>query len=180
MRHSGRVVVRRVRPCRRASILAARALSIDAKSSLRSTGFQSREFHKNISERTECDAQSLIGMAFATQLLGYAMREVLTAHDIDLYRINYQDNGNWAFLRGDSHPLMHIHLYGRVKNETRQSYGQALVFPDPGDEYYRGLVPVPDEILYEIFECMRHALSERIFDMPFESDDIVFALDGTD
>ena len=119
-------------------------------------------------------------MAFATQLLGYAMREVLTAHDIDLYRINYQDNGNWAFLRGDSHPLMHIHLYGRVKNETRQSYGQALVFPDPGDEYYRGLVPVPDEILYEIFECMRHALSERIFDMPFESDDIVFALDGTD
>lgn len=132
---------------------------------------------KDISERREMNAQQLSDMAFATQLLGDAMWKVFPRHGIELYRINYQDNGNWAFLRGDDKPLMHIHLYGRAVDEKKQSYGQALVFPDPNDSYYDDLEPVPDSVLEELFHEMRRTLTEGALDNPLDADALTFVLD---
>lgn len=132
---------------------------------------------KDVSERREMSAQQLSDMAFATQLLGDAMWKVFPRHGIELYRINYQDNGNWAFLRGDDKPLMHIHLYGRAVDEKKQSYGQALVFPDPNDPYYDDIAPVPDDVLFELFECMKDAITEGALDAPFVPEELAFVLD---
>ena len=38
---------------------------------------------------------------------------------INIERINYQDNGNWAYLKGTK-PMFHIHLYGRTKESKVQ------------------------------------------------------------
>lgn len=132
---------------------------------------------KNISERYEMTPEQLTDLAFGTQLLGYAMWQVLPEHGIDLYRINYQDNGNWSFLRGEERPMMHVHLYGRTTGEQKQSYGQALAFPDPGDSYYDDIVPVPDKVLHELCMCMKEILNEHMLDIPFEGDQLMFVLD---
>lgn len=135
---------------------------------------------KDVSERREMSAQQLSDMAFATQLLGDAMWKVFPRHGIELYRINYQDNGNWAFLRGDDKLLMHIHLYGRAVGEKKQSYGQALVFPNPEDPYYDDIEPVPNDVLEEMFYEMRATLHEEELGTPWEPDELSFVLDQSE
>ena len=94
--------------------------------------------------------QAKDGMRF-TMLLGEAMILGMKTRGVVIERINYQDNGNWAFLRGKD-PSFHIHLYGRVRNCARQPFGQALYFPDPDDAYYVGLTPLDDEDIRAIRE----------------------------
>ena len=53
---------------------------------------------------------------------GEAMKTVMTRNGIDIGRINYQDNGNWR------HKL-HVHLYGRARSATLQTYGHPLALP---------------------------------------------------
>ena len=86
-----------------------------------------------------------------TMLLGEAMICGMQTRSVTIERINYQDNGNWAFLSGKA-PSFHIHLYGRVRNCARQPFGQALYFPDPDDAYYVGLTPLDDEDIRAIRE----------------------------
>ena len=86
-----------------------------------------------------------------TMLLGEAMIRGMKTRGVTIERINYQDNGNWAFLRGKD-PSFHIHLYGRVRNCARQPFGQALFFPDPEDAYYAGLLPLDDSDIRAIRE----------------------------
>ena len=64
-------------------------------------------------------------------------------------RINFQDNGNWAYLKG-LEPMFHIHLYGRTKNSTLQIWGEALKFPNPDTDFYDNLIPFNDDDIKEI------------------------------
>ena len=57
-----------------------------------------------------------------TMVAGEAMKTVLTRNGIAIGRINYQDNGNWR------HEL-HVHLYGRARGATIQTWGHPLAFP---------------------------------------------------
>lgn len=94
----------------------------------------------SISDRTQLGGHEATELVWLTMVLGEALTQCLENRGIDVYRINYQDNGNWSFLRGEE-PRLHIHLYGRSRNETYQTYGQALCFPDPNDAYYTHMEP---------------------------------------
>ena len=75
-----------------------------------------------VEDRTHLSRALAIELMKLTMVAGGAMKTVMTRNGIDIGRINYQDNGNWR------HEL-HVHLYGRARNATLQTYGHPLALP---------------------------------------------------
>ena len=75
-----------------------------------------------VEDRTHLSRALAIELMKLTMVAGEAMKTVMTRDGIDIGRINYQDNGNWR------HEL-HIHLYGRARGATLQTYGHPLALP---------------------------------------------------
>ena len=105
-------------------------------------------------DRTQLSAEQAIECAWLTMLAGEAFWDVMTERGVDLYRLNYQDNGNWAFVRGEA-PHLHIHVYGRARGEQHQEYGQALHFPYVTTGFYEGFQPLTDEDVAALAARMR-------------------------
>lgn len=87
-----------------------------------------------------------------TMIVGEAATNALRARGLEVVRINYQDNGNWAYKHPNPQPQLHKHLYIRTANEKHptndprfQSFPDALVFPDPDTDYYDQFAPLNDE-----------------------------------
>ena len=79
-------------------------------------------------------------------IAGKALKRAMRERGINVQRINYQENGNWAFRNGGSYaPYFHIHLYCRTPESKEQTWGQALRFPDPDTGYYDHLEPLNEE-----------------------------------
>lgn len=95
-------------------------------------------------DRIQLSGEQAMECAWLCQICGQAIWDVLPTRGIDLYRLNYQDNGNWSFVRGEP-PLLHIHIYGRAVGERHQEFGQALVLPYPTTGFYEGFTPLSDE-----------------------------------
>lgn len=108
---------------------------------------------RKVSERFELTEAEAYDMLITSIRLGRAMTEVLGSQGVDIKTINYQDNSNWSFLRGDDKPSLHLHLYGRVPDTVYQTFGQSLYFPDPNDhpEFYDRNIPLTDEDTEKIF-----------------------------
>ena len=101
-----------------------------------------------------------------TMITGEAATKVLRDHGIDVIRINYQDNGNWAYLPVNPTPLhLHIHLYIRTSHEQHptgdprfQAFPEALVFPPRDSGYYDSFKPLTDEDCLDIREEIKRLL----------------------
>ena len=85
--------------------------------------------------RNELDPKLAVEVMRLTILLGEAMKKGMKNRGINIERINYQENGNWAYKKGKK-PVFHIHLYGRTKNSVTQTWGEALVFPYKDTGFY--------------------------------------------
>ena len=103
----------------------------------------------HFSERYELSPRQATEVMRLTMLIGEAMIKGMKERGIDIIRINFQDNGNWAYLKG-TEPTFHIHLYGRCMNTTVQTWGEALNFPDPDSGFYDNMIPFDDEDIIEI------------------------------
>ncbi len=68
-------------------------------------------------------------------LLGEAMEKGMKNRGIKIERINYQENGNWAYKKR-MNTEFHIHLYGRTKDSKTQTWGETLVFPNKSTGFY--------------------------------------------
>lgn len=73
-------------------------------------------------DRTRLTREQAVELVKLTMVAGAAMQTVLPPRGVDIWRINYQDNGNWR-------PELHVHLYGRAKSSTMQPYGHFLSIP---------------------------------------------------
>ncbi len=94
-----------------------------------------RSKEKYFSSRIELEPKLAIEVMRLTMLIGEAMEKAMKNRDINVERINYQENGNWAYQKG-MNPEFHIHLYGRTKDSTTQTWGEALVFPNKSIGFY--------------------------------------------
>ena len=83
-----------------------------------------------VEDRTHLSREQAIELVKLTMVAGEAMTTVLTARGVPIGRINYQDNGNWR------HEL-HVHLYGRARNATRQPWGTFLQLPATREAFMR-------------------------------------------
>ncbi len=84
-----------------------------------------------------------------SMLLGEAMMRGMAKMGVSIERINYQENGNWAFLNNEE-PFFHMHLYGRTKDAKHQKFGEALYFPHPTSIYYETNLPLRSNDILEI------------------------------
>ena len=99
---------------------------------------------KYFASRSDFSPKEAIEVMRLTMLAGEAMIAGMKERGIEIGRINYQENGNWALLWKKT-PYFHIHLYGRTVDAKSQTWGEALVFPDPGTDFYDGFTPVSEE-----------------------------------
>lgn len=118
----------------------------------------------SIAERAELSPELTIELAWLISLAGQAYWDIMPARGLDLYRLNYQDNGNWAFVRGET-PVLHVHLYGRTRDESHQTYGQALHFPYVDTGFYDGFEALTDDDIQALADRMaRLATTEKFQD----------------
>ena len=90
---------------------------------------------KYFSSRIELEPKLAIELMRLTMLVGESMEKAMKIRNINVERINYQENGNWAYQKG-MNPEFHIHLYGRTKDSKTQTWGEALVFPNKSTGFY--------------------------------------------
>ena len=98
----------------------------------------------SISERSQLSPSQIVEMSWLLAITSQAYWNVMKNIGIMLYRLNYQDNGQWAFIRNET-PVLHIHIYGRAIGETNQEYGQALYLPYPDTKFYDNFIPLNEE-----------------------------------
>lgn len=101
-------------------------------------------------ELTTTEAHELIELSMR---IGKAMLLGLNNRGVPVERINFQDNGNWALGQGKQ-PQMHLHLYGRAKASTRQTHGEALVFPPQASQFWKELTPLDQKDLDAILAAL--------------------------
>ena len=108
-----------------------------------------RAKEKYFESRNEFEPKEAIEVMRLTMLLGKAMIKAMRNRGVQIERINYQENGNWAYQDGKK-PTFHVHLYGRVKNSKTQTCGEALVFANKKTGFYDDFVPFNEEDITEI------------------------------
>lgn len=102
-----------------------------------------------IPDRTKLSPRLAIEFMRLTMIVGEAMSTALNARGIDIGRINYQDNGNWAVFAPQG-PHFHLHLYGRAKSATIQKYGESCLLPFMNTGFYDGNEPLNEGDLLAI------------------------------
>ena len=108
-----------------------------------------RSKEKYFSSRIELEPKLAIEVMRLTMLIGEAMEKAMKNRNINVERINYQENGNWAYQKG-MNPEFHIHLYGRTKDSITQTWGEALVFPNKSTGFYDDFEKFNNEDIEEI------------------------------
>lgn len=103
----------------------------------------------NFCSRLDLDSNEAIEVMRLTMLISEAMINGMKNRNINIERINYQENGNWAYRKGKN-PIFHIHLYGRTMNSKTQIWGEALVFPNKQTGFYDEFEPFNDDDIKEI------------------------------
>lgn len=104
---------------------------------------------KYYESRTDFTSSLATEVMRLTMLLGEAMKNGMKKRGINIERINYQENGNWAYQKGNK-PVFHIHLYGRIRNSVTQTFGEALFFPNNSTGFYDKFKPLNVKDIEEI------------------------------
>lgn len=99
---------------------------------------------KYFPDRTAFSPAEAIEMMRLSVLTAEAFPAAMAERGITIDRINFQENGNWAFLR-EKPPVFHLHLYARKIGSKSQTWGEALFFPDPHDPRYESFAPLTEE-----------------------------------
>ena len=102
-----------------------------------------------ISDRTKLSPELAIEFIRLSMIVGEAMTLALNKRGVDVGRINYQDNGNWAVFNPQG-PHFHLHLYGRAKSATIQKYGESCYLPFPETGFYDLFEPLNEGDVVEI------------------------------
>ena len=99
--------------------------------------------------RLDLPINEAIELMRLTMLVSEAMINGMKRRGISIDRINYQENGNWAFLKNKK-PHLHVHLYGRTRDSKVQKWGEALKMPNPDTDFYDNFKPFDEEDIKEI------------------------------
>jgi diadenosine tetraphosphate (Ap4A) HIT family hydrolase len=110
---------------------------------------------QNFESITQLSDSLLLEMMKIVQKCEIALKQVLGEQGIEIPFTNNQDNGNWAVAKNLPKSL-HIHIYGRAKNNIKQVFGQAIYAPDPNSTFYDNNQPLTSEDIAKIKELLEH------------------------
>lgn len=98
-----------------------------------------------VCDRTEFSPSLAKELIRLSMMAGEAFVKGMAEGGVTVSRINYQENGNWAFRKQNTYkPFFHLHLYGRTVDSKTQKWGEALVFPDPDTGFYDNFTPLSE------------------------------------
>ena len=86
----------------------------------------------------------MIELARLEMVVRESMMAGLNEQGIKVAWVNLEDLGNWAFKRNER-PTLHIHVFGRVFSEGKQSLPEAVSLPDRSTGFYDGFEPLTPE-----------------------------------
>lgn len=117
-----------------------------------------------LSDRQQLSPKQAIELMRLTIVVGQTMTTVMNQHGVDIWRINYQDNGNWTVFKPEG-SYLHIHLYWRAKSAKYHKYGQACYFPhrDEDPAYYERFKPLNSSDVKDIHEEILRLFKEQKF-----------------
>ena len=107
-----------------------------------------------IINRTYLSPKKATELIRLTMLVGEAYEKAMKIRGVEIGIINYQENGNWAFLK-NVEPKMHIHVYGRTNNSNKQHWGEALFLPNPSTDFYNDNEPINEGDIEEILNQIK-------------------------
>ena len=119
-----------------------------------------------VKSREEMTPTEMMETMWLSAIAGKALKTVMLAHGSNRAWVNYQENGNWAFLRGKE-PFYHLHIYGRGDDDEQHPFGLALYFPYPAPEFYSSYETLSDEVVKELIEEVKKGVEEKDFSMFF-------------
>lgn len=122
---------------------------------------------KRYAHRNEMPLHLGTALMHLTMVVGEAVTKVMKRKGLNVIRINYQDNGNWAYKPAfNKPPHLHVHLYVRTKGESHpnkdkrfQAFPEALVFPPPESGYYKDFQKLTEEDCLDIKNEFENLLS---------------------
>lgn len=95
---------------------------------------------ENVRDRSEMTWQEAIDFIRISMMVGQAMYKVLGVE-----RMNYEDLGNWGVDKPQG-SNMHLHFFGRAREQTHQIRGSHMMIYPEGHKIYRGhLKPFTEE-----------------------------------
>lgn len=97
---------------------------------------------ESIPDRTKLQPKQAIELIRLTMLVGEAMEQGMNKQGIPVVKINYEELGNWAYKPNGGHPFLHIHIFGRSRDATRQPFPEAVSLPDRSSGFYDGFEPL--------------------------------------
>ena len=107
---------------------------------------------RHISDRIDCSEKEAIELMAASMLAAKAMYSVLKVE-----KVNYQEMGNWSLDAAQSAKL-HIHIFGRHRQQRYQQRGQSIRFFPAGhniySEVYQGHSPTQISALSSAMHSM--------------------------
>ncbi|MBI3675849.1 MAG: hypothetical protein HY243_04450 [Proteobacteria bacterium] len=98
-----------------------------------------------VTDRSDLSFQEAVDFMRISMAVGRAMYEVLK-----IERMNYEDLGNWG-LDEPGGPKLHLHFFGRAKEQIHQVRGQHIALFPKDHPIYRGhLKPIGDSELAQL------------------------------
>lgn len=116
-----------------------------------------------VTDRTVLLKEEAIEFMWLSMLTGEAMVKGLNKQGIPVVKINYEELGNWAFKRNEQ-TVMHLHIFGRAQNATKQIFPEAVYLPDRSSGFYDGFEPLTQEDMKAIRAEMDALLATEKYD----------------
>jgi hypothetical protein len=108
-----------------------------------------------MTDRSDLGFEEAIAFMRISMAVGKAMYETLNVE-----RMNYEDLGNWG-LDDPGGPKMHLHFFGRAKQQVHQIRGQHISLFPKGHPIYDGhLKPIADADLPRLRSAIAEILRE--------------------
>lgn len=114
---------------------------------------------ERVTDRSDMTHQEAIDFMRISMAVGKSMYEVL-----GIERMNYEDCGNWG-IDDPGGAKMHLHFFGRAREQTHQIRGQHLSLFPKGHKIYKGhLKPFSMEQI----DSLRKRISEILAEPKYE------------
>jgi diadenosine tetraphosphate (Ap4A) HIT family hydrolase len=117
---------------------------------------------ESIADRTKLTPSQAIELMRLTMIIGEAMEKGMNDVGIPVIKINYQDMGNWAY-KENKLPFLHVHIFGRAKDSTKQPFPESVYLPDRSSGFYDGFEPLNEKDIESIKTEIDKLLKEPRF-----------------
>jgi len=101
--------------------------------------------HRHVAKRAELKPEEAIALMRASMIIEQAMYDIFPSLGINLVNINIQDNGNLNVDNAYKKKHLHIHFYGRARDNKKHSHREFLSLPPRNSDYYKKITSLKEK-----------------------------------